>query len=324
MRAVIFGAGNIGSRLHERLIEAKHEVNCVVRRDGVYKGRPGHLERRASFCDIDNFLSGVDIGFIAIPAIEDGKVAFDDMKYLLSRGVPVVSCEKGALGNYFPELKRDMGMIGFNATCGGGTGMLDFANCSFQLGSIERIYAIVNGTLNFVFDSLSRGVGLDEIIKESRLRGYSEPGSGGVVDLINREMKDVALKSSILVNTLGLGEVRAREFQLNVLTESDVRELVTQAERYRVMVSLSCYDSGIKPIGGFEEAIGDWKLSGGFVDTRSLSNFSGVLPSGVGNMIYLQGNHHFVSMWGDGAGVEPTVSTMMNDARRFTGKRNVA
>ena len=103
MKIGIIGAGNIGSELYRKAIALGWDVRFLVKADGVYKDLDEKID------EVDNYLNycdGLDVVFLAIPTFDDGKTAYDYMISLLEKEIPVVTCEKGALSNYFPELKK--------------------------------------------------------------------------------------------------------------------------------------------------------------------------------------------------------------------------
>ena len=115
----LIGAGNIGAELYRRTQNRKWDVEAVIDIDGIYRGLP-KKEKLGEVGDYTKYISGLDLGFLAIPTLDEGNLAFRYMKDCLDRNVPIVTCEKGALSNHFSELENEIkkGRIGYSATVG--------------------------------------------------------------------------------------------------------------------------------------------------------------------------------------------------------------
>jgi len=321
MKALVIGAGNIGTELCDRIIKLEGKVSAVVRSGGIYKSIMEGGDRIGTLDNFDDYMEDIDVGFIAIPTLDDGRIAVGYMLSLLHKGIPVVTAEKGALGNYFPELKKYRDMIGCSAACGGESGILDFAKRKYSEG-FHTLTGVVNGTLNYIFDRLSKGEFLSDAINEAIREGYVEQGFTDGLDLINSELRDVALKSSILVNYLGIADVRAKDFKLNPVGKEDMFELMDNARRMRCLVSLSRDENKDRRIGGFEYYVGEWHLSAGFYDVTRMPHMKGKIPEDVMNMMCVEREnaHPLYSPPGMGAGAVPTVSAMLEDSFKVVRK----
>ncbi|MCK4428871.1 MAG: hypothetical protein KAU95_00740, partial [Candidatus Aenigmarchaeota archaeon] len=266
-----------------------------------------------------------------IPTLDDGKTAFDYMSNLLEKGIPVVTCEKGSLSNYFPELKKWKDNIGYSATVGGGTRMLKYLEERIS-HETKEIHAVVNGTLNFVLDGVSRNRSFGEVIEEAKKLGYTEPGVENPLDIINKEStEDIPMKTSILFNIysdiLGFGEqVKAKDIEINKIGESELKKLIKEANRRRYIISITKEDNDEDVIGGFKYKKGDLFISGGFKDISENPLFSELVPGGVNNSILIcEGEYNQYGKYkltGPGAGAGPTVSAMIKDALKLEKRNN--
>src|SRR3989339_862990 len=108
--------------------------------------------------------------------------------------VKFVICEKGAISSGYNILM--WGGVGYNATVGGGTMMLDELKNRINLNNFSNIYLVINGTINFILDEMTkREQSLDTIIKKVQAAGYCEPGQNNILDIINQEIiEDVGKK----------------------------------------------------------------------------------------------------------------------------------
>lgn len=323
MKVGIIGAGHIGTELYKRVQSRGWDVSFVLKRSGVYKDLS---EKVGEIAEYRRYCKDADVVFLAIPTLDDGRTAFNYIASLLEMGVPVVTCEKGALSNYFPELESRLGMIGFSATVGGGTRLLSYAR-ERSGAQIEEVHAVVNGTLNYIFDEVSSGRSLGEVVEETRVLGYAEPGARYPIDVINIEsVLDVPKKATILFNMLNLApsRIRAKDIAPHKISEDELRMLVRESRNRRYIVSITKADIGDNVIGGFRYEADGWIISAGFKYTGESPIYSRLAPSGVNNSIlFYEGSDGLDGAYmltGQGAGAGPTTSSMIIDALRLVKK----
>ena len=321
----IIGIGNIGSELWHKIQAKGWGVECVVDIDGIYcdahksekLGEPGSFE---------NFLKTLDLVFLAIPTFDEGETAFGYMRASLGRGVPVVTCEKGALSNYFSGLEEAVrdGKIGYSATVGGGSRILRYLE--ERVGpQVEEIHAVVNGTLNYIFDQVSKGRSLGEAVKETQKLGYAEPGTTHPIEVINKESAgDVPMKTSILFNICNLTEqrMRARDITIHQIEASELRRLAKEAMNRRYIVSITREANDEEDtIWGFKHEIDGWHISAGFKHIDENPLFRELIPSGVNNAVLISegefGRDGSYRLSGPGAGPGPTTNSMIIDAEKI-------
>lgn len=317
MNIGIIGAGHIGAELYGRARARGWKVDLVLKRSGVYSDLSARVDDSRNF---RRHLNGLDVAFLAIPTLDDGRTAYGYIKMLLSRGIPVVTCEKGALSNYFPDLEGSLDRIGYSATVGGGTKMLHFARQ--RAGPQTReIHAVINGTLNYLFDGVSSGRTIEEVVDEAKKLGYAEPGAKTELEVINTEAtRDVPMKTAILFNVLGLSsrKIRAKEIRVREMSKAKLDELLAGVQGRRYIVSIARERRKEDVVGGFSLEAGDWYISAGFkrVDRNPL--FDRMIPAGVNNAILLsEGKDGAYILSGPGAGAGPTVSSMIWDAENL-------
>ena len=324
MRVGIIGAGNIGSELFRRVKQLGWDVLFVLKSDGVYKNLTEkvdvenyqeHIYQKYIFTDI------LDVVFLAIPTLDDGKAAFDYLSFYLSRNIPVITCEKGALSNYFFELEKWLDNIGYSATVGGGTRLLRYAKEMISANTLE-MHAVINGTLNYIFDEISRGRTLGEITSEAKRMGYAEPGTKDPLDIINQEsVEDVPMKTAILFNICNLSPevIKGKEILARKIQERDLIKLIRESSKRRFVVSIIKKNRNQNDsIGGFSYEVGEWIISGGFIDIAANPIFHELVPHGVNNAIIIcEGKYGVDGIYrlsGQGAGAGPTASSMIKDA----------
>lgn len=323
MKIGVVGAGLIGSELYRRAQSLDWDVGLVLRSNGVYRNLTEKIDDLGKY---QNYCKDLDVAFLAIPTLDDGKTAFDYMRSFLQKDIPVVTSEKGALSNYFSELEKWLHLIGYNATVGGGTRMLEYAK--ERIGpNVEQIHLVVNGTLNYTFEGVSSGRSLGEVVEETKKLGYAEPGAENPLDIINKEAtEDVPMKTSIFFNICGLSSkhMRAKDVKSHKIGEPELKRLIKESNIRRYIVSITREDNEEDVIGGFKHRIDDWVISSGFKNIHENPLFLQLVPRGVNNSVLIYEGRYGIDgtyrLSGPGAGPGPTTSSMIKDAIKFLQK----
>jgi homoserine dehydrogenase len=320
------GGGRIARGLYPRIIAKGWEVPVVLTRKGVFRD----IELTEKIAEPENYLNhfNVDAVCLVISTLDDGTAAFNYMKAILEKDIPVITSEKGALGNYFPELKKWLDKIGCNASVGGGSKILDYTETRMD-PEVEEVHAIVNGTLNYGFDGMAHGRTLYQVFEEAKTLGYAEPGSASPLEIINKEAcGDIPMKVAILFNkcfTKYSGRfIRAREISPLPISEDDLDQLIREVGRRRYIISITKRECKEDVVCGFKHKVGDWIVSGGFKNKNENPLFLRLVPSGVNNAILISkgkgGKDGTPYLSGEGAGVDPTTSVIMEDLIKLIGK----
>lgn len=306
MRVGIIGTGTIGSILSQKIQEMGWDIFFTVNSKGVYRNGT----RIDSIENYHLYVSPVDMGFLAIPSSQQ-EAAYRYMLQFLAWGKPIVTCEKGALANYFSELHPKLHKIGYSATVGGGTQMLRYLEDMKQRGILE-INGVVNGTLNYIFSRIEKKDRLETIIKGAQEKGLTEPGATDYLEIINNELcSDVVRKTTILYNLcFPTSPIRANDIAAKPLTERDLRDVVLS--RRRCVVSIAQKKADI--IGGFIYEASNWIISVGFQQSHHMTF---PLPCFEDNALSIKTNDGTYTVMGPGAGPKPTVAAMIGDARRI-------
>lgn len=319
MKTGIIGAGRIGSALYKKVLSLGWEIKFILKDDAVYKNLS---ERIDNLKNCQNYFKDLDVVFLAIPTFDDGKIAFDYMSSLLEKNIPVVTCEKGSLSNYFSELEKWIDKIGYSATVGGGTRLLRYLEGKIN-PQVKEVHAVINGTLNYIFDEISKGKNLGEAVEGAKRLGYTEPGANNPIDIINKEsLGDAPMKSAILFNTcfreFTPKRMRAKDVELSKIGEQGLKQLIVEADNRRYIVSIAKGDKKEDIIGGFKYHIDGWTISAGFKNISENHLFLELVPKGVNNALLIyedEGGTYRVS--GEGAGAGPTTSSMIQDANNL-------
>ena len=294
MNIAIIGLGLIGSTLKRKAETRNWDIKFILKSDGVYKDdkKIDELQNYQNYCD------NLDLVFLAIPTQDDGTIAYNYIKTFIEKNIPIVTCEKGALSNYFTELKPSLSKIGYSATVGGGTRLLKHVKK-------QEMHAIVNGTLNYVFDEIAKGISFEQAIEQAKKLGYAEPGANNPIEILNKEAtEDVPMKAVILCNIAGFSPIRAKDIETQEINEQQLQQIIKENRRYIVSITKEKQEH----IGGFTHQIEDYILSAGFrIPPKQL------ILSGVDNALLI--NDKFVT--GPGAGPDPTTEAMLKDAEEL-------
>lgn len=340
------GYGKVGQAVPERCagLGLAHS-DFIIKSDGTYSrqadGSLALYDKDPAFWKNDKVMKDVAMAFITIPSIPDGKRAFESIKGLLSRDIPVVTAEKGGLANFYRELKPHLDRIGISTTVGGGTRMLPVLG-EYVGPRTTRIDAIVNGTLNYVMDGLASGRTLGQMVSEGRQLGFAEPAKDGeaaplsettsYLETLNGELQDITFKQTILWNVviadyLGTGVMlQPRDFQQPRLSKKTLMKLKTEAEVRRHIVSIVRKEHETTEtdiIASYRKEVDGWVIKGGFrrIDLDPIFKEYLRLPGPFNGAIITGGPGESDGLYsvarGPGAGPGPTAASMVQDARRL-------
>lgn len=223
----VVGIGNVGGKLlsqihaqQENLLENKalrlrlvgiaNSRKCVFDRDGIdtenYNERLEASDIVATPENIRNGVIGMNIFnsvFVDCTSSPDIAALYAD---LLDHNINVVAANKIAASGKYEDYarlkhitrKKDVKFL-FETNVGAGLPIINTINNLINSGDrILKIEAVVSGTLNYIFNVLSRDVPMSRAIKMSQEAGYSEPDPR--TDLSG---KDVIRKLVILAREAG-------------------------------------------------------------------------------------------------------------------------
>ncbi len=317
-RIMLIGVGNVGSVLYSRITkETGHTVPYLLKSNGVCKDFNNKIDEIRNY---PKYLEKVDAVCLAIPSTDDGECAFSYIWQSLQHGKPVITCEKGALSNFFDELSPSMDKVGCTATVGGGSMLLKFAKENANSG-VREIHAVLNATLNYFLDEVSKDKNPEEVIANAKTLGYAEPGSHTPIDVLNNEAcKDIPMKTAILFNSLGLGKMRAKDLKASKIDYYTFETLVKEAKDRRYVVSITRDAKDDDTIGGFKHKADGFHISGGFKKISQNNTYSQLIPSGIGNSILIIDDKKTCKTDGPGAGAVPTTDAMLLDLKKLLEK----
>lgn len=266
---------------------------------------------------------------IAISTHDDGSAATDLILKAVQLGKPVVTCEKGALSEYFHELLPYLDLIGYNAACGGGSMILELLR---NPTGIERIDAVANGSCNNISHLCEKGKDLDEAVAETQAGGYTDPGKKTIREIVMGELED-ACKKAVIIHNLAFRDrpIRRNMMSFTHFSEDGIYQLFAK-HRWenqpwrenefwvkRLVIRIFPYEH--------EKRGNIWKgdpcfwmrtdthcVVGTFIDAEKVFL---CYPEGVTNCLQIQGDGIYDLAFGPGAGIIPTASAMLSDLERL-------
>ncbi|MCK4952303.1 homoserine dehydrogenase [Candidatus Bathyarchaeota archaeon] len=330
MKAILVGFGFIGRSLVKTIRLKKNTLNLIDKEfklvgvsdlDGyLYNEKGLSLEKLASINEIPeyspNFLMekssleliekcDADIMIETTPTnIEDGKPGLTHMEKALSKGMHVVTSNKGPLVVEFKKLvnlSKEMGVeFKYEATVAGALPIFSLVNECLQGDEILRISGILNGTANYILSKMYfEGTSFELTLKEAQERGITE--SDPTYDI---EGIDAACKVVILANAIMKRDVRFKDVK-RVGIKRITPEAVNLAKQSGYVIKL---------IGTIDKNLE--------VAPKLIPETHPLCVHGTLNVLHLETDlAKVITIIGYGAGRE-TVSAMVNDIISVIKKRN--
>jgi len=205
LNVFLVGAGNVGGKLLEQLIQQKafllQHLNLQVRVTGIANSKKmlfvdngneidlhnwKEYLQQASPMQLDTFVNTVieknlrNSVFVDITANADVATVYDR---LLSKAISVVACNKIAASSSFENYERLKSLSKeynarflFETNVGAGLPVIGTLNDLRTSGDkVNKIQAVLSGTLNFVFNEYDGKRPFAEVVKQAQDEGYTEP-----------------------------------------------------------------------------------------------------------------------------------------------------
>ncbi|MDV3257678.1 MAG: hypothetical protein LOX97_07845 [Sphingomonas sp.] len=240
-RIALAGYGTVGQALAERLeLEEHFNISSILVRDpGKWRRFPPPAPLTT---DIEHFCSiPADVTIDLTSCAEIGR-AIACLK--LGRGLPVVSANKLAIGQHLSDHSRLCSQSGarlyYSAAVGGSAPVLDTVRVAQWSGEIERVRAVLNGTINFILDLLARGIPYPLALESAQLAGFAEEDP-------SRDLKgaDAELKLRIIAAEI-LGPDASFQIEVQPLDPKLIEEIAESGERWLQLSSLVRRGSGLE------------------------------------------------------------------------------
>ena len=203
MKIAILGYGTVGKGLVEIIEGNKNKRNIQI--EGILV-RNKEKYKSSKYNDIitenieDIFDKEIDILVELMGGLHP---SYEYIKRALKDNINVVTANKDMLAEYGDKLvkiaKENNVSLRFEASVGGGIPVLKPLTESLEGNDIESMYAILNGTTNFILSKMyDEGLPYEKVLKEAQELGFAEANPEADV-----EGYDAARKLSIL-STLAL------------------------------------------------------------------------------------------------------------------------
>ena len=310
MRIAILGYGTVGKGLVE-MIEGNKErrnieiTNILVRNKDKYKSSRYSDKITENIEDVFN--TDIDILVELMGGLHP---SYEYIKRALENKINVVTANKDMLAEYGDKLvkisKDNKVSLRFEASVGGGIPVLKPLTESLEGNDIESVYAILNGTTNFILSKMyDEGLPYEEVLKEAQDLGFAEANPEADV-----EGYDAARKLSILSTLAYHRRVYWKDFYLEGISNIDMKD-IDYAKKMGCKIKLVGQSrKNDKTVSGFVRPV--------LVDNNSLLS----KIDNEYNIVVLNGNSvGELSFVGKGAGKEPTGSAVYSDLIDILDKR---
>jgi len=301
----LMGLGTVGGGVAKALSEkdrvVAEAVGCPVVLRKILEQRPVAVEPRLLTTDVREILTDPEVD-IVIEVLGGEHPAVDYIKEALLSGKHVVTANKEVIAKHGAELQamaKDKGLaLQFEASVGGGIPLLLPLQHGLLANEISTIYAIINGTTNYILTRMSQeGMGFGEALKKAQELGYAEADPTNDI-----EGRDATYKLAILASVGFHTAVRPEQIYcegISRLAEPDFRYA--------------------KELGYEIKLLAIAKQAGGVVEARVHpvfipEDFLLAKVSGVYNAIQVEGDLvGKLIFYGRGAGAQPTSSAIISD-----------
>ena len=232
IRVALLGAGSVGSQVARLLIEnqselanrvgATLELSGIAVRD-VNAKRDVDLPQELFTQDAEGLILGSDIVIELIGGIEPAK---SWIITALNSGADVITANKALIAAHGPELFDLAEQLGaqlyFEAAVAGAIPIIRPLRESLAGDKINRVMGIVNGTTNFILDSMeSSGADFDDALQLAKELGYAEADPTADVGGYDAQSKAAILASLAfhsevpveLVHREGITEIGANQIE---------------------------------------------------------------------------------------------------------------
>lgn len=342
----ITGVGNVGSKLLAQLQQQQRyleqhlrlQVNVagiansrkmLFNDEGIDLAKWKELLEKGESMNLNSFIDIIknknlrNSVFVDVTANDDVAKVYEQ---LLTKSISVVACNKVAASSAFTNYKKLKDLARefnchflFETNVGAGLPVIGTLNDLLRTGDkVNRIEAVLSGTLNFVFNNYDGKRKFSEVVKQAQDEGYTEPDPR--LDLSGT---DVMRKIMILARETG-ANIEMEEISNNsFLPESCIKGSV--ADFYEAMVNEEAHFKDI-----YEKAAKEGKK------LKFVASYEAGKSTSVGlqhidpkhNLYHLYGKDNIVLFYTDrypeqplvikgaGAGAEVTASGVFADIMR--------
>jgi homoserine dehydrogenase len=306
----LMGLGVVGGGVAEALLKKNRvlaeEIGCrldlrkVLVRDRA-KPRAVSVDSDLLTVDPQQILASPEID-IVIEVIGGEQPALEYIRQALLNGKHVVTANKEVVAKHGSELLRmaqEKGVsILYEASVGGGIPLLLPLHRCLLANDIATIYAIINGTTNYILTRMSgEGMSFGVALKKAQELGYAEPDAANDI-----EGRDAAYKLAILATVAFHTIVRPEDIYcqgISRLCEVDFRYARELGYEIKLLAIAKQRDGAVEV-----------RVHPVFIPTEFLL----AKVDGVYNAVQIEGDLvGKLIFYGRGAGAQPTASAVISD-----------
>lgn len=294
MKIGLMGYGIVGRSVASILDERKDtELKYILE-------LPEKCVQERMVSDLDIILNDEEISVVvdALPAIHP---SYEFIKKAILAGKNVVTSNKAALSYGFEEIltlaAENHVCIKYEASCGGTIPDITEAVRLSETNEITACYGIMNGTTNFILDSMEKnGSDFDETLREAQKLGYAE--ADPTADIGGFDVKN---KIAILSATAYRGFVTT-DFPVCGI-EKITKDIIESFKKQNRMVKLL----GLSLRKGERYALGVVPV------VLPLTSLEANVPKNFNIFTLKCSNAGDVKLYGQGAGGYPTADAVVRD-----------
>ena len=306
----LLGLGVVGSGVARAVLEKRRtlaeEIGCPLALKKILVrdlGKPRSVSVDSHLLSLDprEALADPEID-IVIEVIGGEHPALEYIKEALLRGKHVVTANKEVIAKHGAELlmmaqEKDVSIL-YEASVGGGIPLLLPLYHGLLANEITTIYAIINGTTNYILTRMSNeGVSFDVALEKAQELGYAEPDATNDI-----EGRDAAYKLAILATVAFHTVVRPEDIfceGISRLCKQDFRYAKELGYEIKLLAIAKQAD------GAIEVRVHPAFIPAGFLLAKVDGVYNAVQVEGdlVGTLIF----------YGRGAGAQPTASAIIAD-----------
>jgi homoserine dehydrogenase len=175
-RVALLGLGTVGIGVYDRLaaMPDRFEIAAIAVHD-QHRERPGRVPQSLL---VQDPWQALDLSLdVVVELIGGMEPAASLILAALKQGCHVVTANKEVLASKAVLLHQTARArrveLKYSASVGGAVPILERLR-ALAPGSVRHIEGIVNGTCNFILDSLAEGLGFDEALRQARAEGFAE------------------------------------------------------------------------------------------------------------------------------------------------------
>ena len=315
-------------RLNLRVIGLANSRKAVFEEEGLELSEAKNRLASADASDIAAFTDSIlernlrNAIFVDLTASKD---VVEMYPKLLQKSISIIACNKIACSSPYRDYKRlkDLSReynadFFFETNVGAGLPVINTLNDLLRSGDrINRIEAVLSGTLNFVFNNYDGTRKFSDVVRQAQAEGYTEPDPR--LDLSGT---DVARKILILVREAGykleIGDIGNLPFLPASCLEGSVEDFYAEMERQedhfcKLFDDAAKQGLSLKYIASFENG----KASVGLQSIGKDHNFANL--SGKDNAVLFYTNRYAeqpLVIKGAGAGADVTAAGVFADIIR--------